>query len=334
MDNIVWSVILNMKKLIITGFSGFVSSHFLDYLHENNIQVAIYGISRGKPRFDLAKYKDKLEIFYYEMDLMNRHELCKLVESIKPDYVLHLAAFSSVAYSWKYPEESFTNNCNIFMNLINAVKQSAPECRILSVGSSEEYGDVKHEDLPIRENQQLRPVSPYAVARVSQEQLSRVYVDAFGMNIIMTRSFNHIGPRQDERFVIPSFIKRILEIKNEGKAEGVIDTGDLTIIRDFVDVRDVVDAYYRLLAYGKVGEVYNVCSGEGRALSEIIQTIAHEVGVEISTRVNHEYIRPNDNKEIVGTPYKIETELGWKRQWTFNETIRDMIAYQSEMLTI
>ena len=150
-------------------------------------------------------------------------------------------------YSWQHPEDSFTNNCNIFLNLIDAIRKSSPNCRILSVGSSEEYGNVAHADLPIRENQPLNPLSPYAVARVSQEQLSRVYVDAFGMQIIMTRSFNHIGPRQDERFVIPSFVKQILGIKHSGLSKGEIETGDVSIIRDFVDVRDVVDAYYKLL---------------------------------------------------------------------------------------
>lgn len=317
-----------MNKIVITGFSGFVASHFMDYLYNNHSDYEVYGVSLGKPIFDYKKYSDKMKIEFHEMDLMDSRSLCDLFSDIKPDYVLHLAAFSSVAYSWQHPEDSFTNNCNIFLNLIDAIKKSSFDCRILSVGSSEEYGNVSHEDLPIRENQPLKPLSPYAVARVSQEQLSKVYVDAFGMQIIMTRSFNHIGPRQDERFVIPGFVKRILDIKRAGLTEGEIETGDLFIVRDFVDVRDVVDAYYKLLLNGTPGEVYNICSGKGIALSEIVKIIADEVGVEVKTRINPEFIRPNDNKEIVGTPYKIETELGWKRNWKFRDTIKDMIAYE------
>lgn len=317
-----------MNKIVITGFSGFVASHFMDYLYNNHSDYEVYGVSLGKPIFDYKKYSDKMKIEFHEMDLMDSGSLCDLFSDIKPDYVLHLAAFSSVAYSWQHPEDSFTNNCNIFLNLIDAIKKSSFDCRILSVGSSEEYGNVSHEDLPIRENQPLKPLSPYAVARVSQEQLSKVYVDAFGMQIIMTRSFNHIGPRQDERFVIPGFVKRILDIKRAGLTEGEIETGDLFIVRDFVDVRDVVDAYYKLLLNGTPGEVYNICSGKGIALSEIVKIIADEVGVEVKTRINPEFIRPNDNKEIVGTPYKIETELGWKRNWKFRDTIKDMIAYE------
>ena len=215
--------------------------------------------------------------------------------------------------------------------MVDAVRQACPNCRILSVGSSEEYGDILHADLPLRENQPLNPISPYAVARVSQELLSKVYVHAFGMQIIMTRSFNHVGPRQDERFVIPSFIKRILDIRRSGKTAGEIETGDLTIVRDFVDVRDVVEAYYLLLTRGTPGEVYNICSGKAIRLYEIVDMIAEEVGVKVSTVTNPEFVRPNDNREIVGSAYKIETELGWRITREFRDTIRDMIEYQEKV---
>ncbi|MBP3297534.1 MAG: GDP-mannose 4,6-dehydratase [Lachnospiraceae bacterium] len=318
-----------MKRIVITGFSGFVASHFMDYLYDNHPdEFEVYGVSLGTPIYDYEKYRDKMKVEFYELDLIDGEKLNDLLVEIKPDYILHLAAFSSVAYSWQHPEDSFTNNCNIFLNLISAVKNAAPGCRILSVGSSEEYGNVAREFLPIRENHPLHPLSPYAVARVSQEQLSRVYADAFGMQIIMTRSFNHIGPRQDERFVIPSFVKRILDIQKSGATEGEIETGDLEIIRDFVDVRDVVDAYYKLLMSGTVGEVYNICSGKGIKLSQVVDMIAEEVGVSVKTKTNPQFVRPNDNKEIVGTPYKLETELGWKRKWKFRDTIKSMIEHQ------
>lgn len=320
-----------MKKLVITGFSGFVASHFVEYLYDNNIDFEIHGLSRSLPDFDYEKYSDSMTIKAYQIDMMDFNKLKGFFEDVKPDYVLHLAALSSVAYSWKNPSESFTNNCNIFLNLINAIRETKTDCRILSVGSSEEYGNVAHEDLPIRENQAIKPLSPYAVARVSQELMSQVFVDAYGMQIIMTRSFNHFGPRQDERFAIPSFVKRILDIKYSGNNTGVIETGDLSIIRDFVDVRDVVAAYYLLLMKGKPGEIYNICSGAGIQLFDVVNTIAEEVGVSVTTKTNPEYVRPNDNKEIVGSSYKIETEIGWKRTRSFNDTIRDMIAYQESI---
>lgn len=319
-----------MDKILITGISGFVAGHFLDYLYDNNIQVDIMGLSRRTPAIDVTRYSDRLHIRCKILDLMDKETLKTAIQSFNPDYVLHLAAFSSVGYSWKHPTESFTNNSNIFLNLIDVIREVNPVCRVLSVGSSEEYGDVSHEDLPLRENQPLNPVSPYAVARVSQELMSKVYVQAFGMNIIMTRSFNHIGPSQDDRFVVPSFIKRIVDIKKEGKDEGEIATGDISIIRDFVDVRDVVRAYYMLLESGTPGEIYNICSGKPVRLSEIIDMVADEVGVKVSTRVNPEFVRPNDNKEIVGSCYKIQSELGWKREWKLKDTIHDMIVERME----
>lgn len=319
-----------MKKILITGFSGFVASYFLDYLYENHLDYEIIGMDIRKPIYDLNKYANAFPIQFYEIDLLDVAKLVSVFGSVKPDYVLHLAAYSSVAYSWKHPEESFINNCNVFLNVVDMIKRFSPDCRILSVGSSEEYGNVKHEDLPVRENQELNPLSPYAVARVSQEQLSKLYADSFEVKIIMTRSFNHIGPRQDDRFVIPSFIKRIISIKNNGQKQGEIETGDLSIIRDFVDVRDVVDAYYKLLISGTVGGIYNVCSGKGIILKDAVRIIASEVGVDVKTKTNSLFIRPNDNMEMVGTSYKLETELGWKRKWSFEESIKDMIKYQLE----
>lgn len=315
-----------MKRILITGVSGFVAGHFIDYLYDNSIECEIVGIDRDTPKIDFGKYTDQMRIHFSIIDLMDKDALKNILSSFKPDYVLHLASFSSVAFSWKYPTESFMNNSNIFLNLIDAIREVNLSCRVLSVGSSEEYGNVSKTELPLNESQKVNPVSPYAVARVSQEMMSKVYVKAYGMNLIMTRSFNHIGPRQDDRFVIPSFIKRIIDIKKSGRGKGVIETGDTTIIRDFVDVRDVVRAYYMLLTKGTPGEIYNICSGKAYRLSDIIDCIADEIGVNVTTRVNPEFVRPDDNKEIVGSAYKIESELGWKAIIDIKDSLKDMIS--------
>ena len=319
-----------MKRFVITGFSGFVARYFVDYLYNERIQCEVLGLSRTTPLFDYSRYSDRISVSFRMIDLVDKEALRNALRDFKPDYVLHLAAFSSVAYSWKHPTESFTNNSNLFLNLIDVIRETSPSCRVLSVGSSEEYGNVSKENLPIRENQVLEPLSPYAVARVSQELMSRVYVNAFGMNIIMTRSFNHIGPGQDNRFVVPSFIDRIVKIKELGLLNGEIETGDISIIRDFVDVRDVVRAYYLLLERGKTGEVYNVCSGKAYKLSEIVDYISKIVGVEVAITVNPDYIRPNDNREIVGSHYKISAELGWEPLINYKDSIRDMISFREE----
>lgn len=315
-----------MKKIMITGFSGFVSRHFLDYLYKEKLTYDILGIDINPPKMSLEKYRNQLSVHFKEMNLLDREALNDVIQEFRPDYILHLASFSSVAYSWKYPVECFNNNTQIFLNLTESLRQNdLINCRLLSVGSSEEYGNVTEVQLPLREDMHLNPVSPYAVARVSQELMSKVLVEGFNMNIILTRSFNHIGPYQDTRFVIPSFIRRILDVADNKEVRGIIETGDTSIVRDFLDVRDVVRAYYLLLMEGTPGEIYNICSGQGIVLEDIISQIADLLSVEIETKINPDFVRPGDNTKIVGSYEKIKNELKWEPIIPLNQTLRDMI---------
>lgn len=320
---------MEKKRFLITGFSGFVGRHFLQYLFEKDEEMDVFGIDIRKPAYDTSVYASRLNIRFQEVNLLDGQALKSVLEEFRPQYILHLASFSSVAFSWQHPEESFVNNTNIFLNLTSALKELQLPCRVLSIGSSEEYGNVSANQLPLREDMTLQPVSPYAVARVSQEMLSKVFVDSYHLDIILTRSFNHIGPWQDERFVVPSFIRRILDIKESGASEGTIETGDTTIIRDFVDVRDVVNAYYMLLMDGTPGEIYNICSGTQIALSDIINQLADIVGVRVKTRVNPEFVRPNDNRVVVGSHDKLTKELGWQPEIPWEQTLRDMVTEMS-----
>ncbi len=314
-----------MKKLMITGVSGFVGHHFIQFLYDEGIEFEICGVDLREPTYDLTPYRDRLSIDFRSVNLLDIESIRNVFQEFTPDYILHLASFSSVAFSWQHPADSFVNNTNLFLNLMTVVGEFNKECRILSVGSSEEYGNVTVEDVPIKERLAVKPSSPYAIARVSQEMLSKLYVDSFGYNIVMTRSFNHIGPWQDDRFVVPSFIKRIREIKESGCKEGEIETGDTSIVRDFVDVRDVVRAYYLLLTKAEAGSIYNICSGEGIALSNLIDRIADEFGVGITTKVNPDYVRPNDNRVMIGENYKIKHDLGWIPRIPLEKTLADMI---------
>ena len=319
------------KKILITGFSGFVARHFVDYLFDLKIDVEICGIDIKNPSYDIEQYLPELKIRFKTLDMTDVEQIAELFQEFIPDYILHLAAYSSVAYSWENPAESFMNNSNIFLNLIKAVQEYDPECRVLSVGSSEEYGNVDKNDLPIKENHLLQPTSPYAVARVSQEMLSKIFSETFHLNIVLTRSFNHIGPRQDDRFAVPGFINRIVNIKRRGLKRGEIETGDITVVRDFIDVRDVVRAYYLLLLKGKSGEIYNICSGRGVSLKELIQLIAKQAGVEVTTKISPKFIRPRDNEIIIGSPAKIQAELNWYPEISLDKTIHDMIEYMEQI---
>jgi len=320
-----------MNKFLITGFSGFVSKHFVAYLEKNKIPAAVLGVDYSDTEIEKDNYK-YVGMNFKKLNLFEKESLESVINEFQPDYILHLASFSSVASSWQDPVFSFQNNTNIFLNLVDAVRSQKINTRVLSVGSSEEYGDISPDDVPLKEDHQLYPVSPYAVARVSQELISKVYASGFKLNIIMTRSFNHVGPGQKDMFVISSFAKQLCQIKLNG-GKGNIVAGDVSIIRDFLDVRDVVDAYYKLLVNGKVGEVYNVCSGIGITLREAIKIMCEILDIDVEIRVDKKLIRPADNNIIIGSNEKIKNELKWKPEHTIRESLTDVINYWMKELT-
>ncbi|MFA6102231.1 MAG: GDP-mannose 4,6-dehydratase [Victivallaceae bacterium] len=314
-----------MKKFLITGISGFVGQHFIDFLEANRINTHVMGV-------DLAENKSGKKNTYVtqsfqRIDLLNRDEIEHVLLEFQPDYVLHLASYSSVAFSWQEPVLSFQNNMNVFLNLVETIRRQGLKPRILSVGSSEAYGNINQDHLPLVEESPLDPVSPYAVARVSQELLSKVYADSYGVDLVITRSFNHIGTGQKDIFVISAFAKQIAEIKKAGRKNGVLSTGDLHIVRDFLDVRDVVRAYYLLLTQGKSGQIYNVCSGKGHSLQEVVAELASIAGIEITTELNPAFVRPSDNRVIVGSNNKINKDLGWSPEISFQQSLKDILNY-------
>ena len=319
-------------KYLITGFSGFVGKHFLSYIDSLNIPATVLGIDREPAKFEIAKFRN-LNCSFRQADLLQSHQWEPIIEEFCPDYVVHLASFSSVAFSWKDPIGSFVNNTSIFLNLLEKVRKVNFKCRILSVGSSEEYGSCSLDRLPLSEDSPLNPISPYAVARVSQELLSRVYVDGYGCDIVMTRSFNHIGPEQLDSFVISSFAKQLLAIKRK-IIEPILITGNISIVRDFVDVRDVVRAYDDLLKLGRSGEVYNICSGRGVSLKHVIEEMASILDVQVPYEIDPRLIRPNDNEAIIGSPRKIQAEIGWTPRISLNQSLRDILECQMNPIVL
>jgi len=315
-----------MNKYLITGFSGFVGRHFVEYLEKHDGICQVKGLDIQHPNFRFDHYKN-VQISFEKIDLLSKDQVEYIIHEFQPNYILHLASFSSVAFSWKEPVQSFQNNTNIFLNLIDAVRKLNIDTRILSIGSSEEYGNVNDDDLPLKEDQKLNPVSPYAVARMAQEYLSRVYVNGYEMDIVLTRSFNHIGPMQSSVFVVSSLAKKLVELKKSGKDRGSMVTGDVSIVRDFTDVRDAVHAYYLLLKQGRKGHVYNVCSGKGLPLKDIIDIMAKQLNMEVDIHIDPRLIRPADNRIIIGSNDKIKRELGWENTIPLEQSLRDVINY-------
>jgi GDP-4-dehydro-6-deoxy-D-mannose reductase len=317
-----------MKRLLITGISGFVGGHIVSYLANNKLDFEIHGISRSKPAWDFVPFAPGLQNghHFHQADLLDIPRIKALLEEIQPEYILHMAAQSSVAESWKTPVFSFMNNTNIFLNIIDTVRQNDNGARVLSIGSSEQYGVVSAADLPLTEESPQHPANPYAVARVAQEQLAKIYADGYGLDICCTRSFNHCGPGQNDRFVVSAIVKQFVQIAH-GLRDPVIHIGNGAIVRDFVDVNDVVAAYALLLSEGKRGEVYNVCSGTGRTIGEIVTLISKLKGIEVTVNQELSEIRPIDNPRIIGSNQKIRRDLGWTPVIPFEQSLLSIYEY-------
>jgi len=311
-------------KLLVTGVNGFVARHLIDIIRDRCSLWKIIGTGLSpRPRHINIDS-------YYSGDLRDKEFVFKLIHESQPDAVIHLASFSSVAQSWQQPIESFQNNTVIYLNLLEAIRNKKPITRVLSIGSSEEYASTSEGKCFLFENDPLLPLSPYAVARVAQEQLSKIYTIGYDLDIVLTRSFNHLGPGQDERFFIPSVIKQLILAKREKNFTPVLKVGDVSVVRDFLDVRDVVWAYILLLEKGTKGEVYNVCSGNGVRLDFVINTISKILDLNPIISVDPSKLRPNENKYIVGSFEKIHKAVGWKPKISLNESLADTIKEMSQ----
>jgi len=317
-----------MKKILITGVSGFVGGHLVHQLNSHNDNFEIHGISRSKPEWNFIPGVQLLldKHNFHRADLNDIPKIKALIEKIQPDCILHLAAQSSVAESWKTPVNSFMNNTNIFLNIIDTVRLNDTGTRVLSVGSSEQYGIIAEKDLPISEDKAQHPENPYAVARVAQEHLAKIYARGYDLDICCTRSFNHCGPGQTDRFVVSSIVKQFVKIAHKMQ-EPVIHLGNASIVRDFVDVHDVVEAYLLLLLKGKQGEVYNICSGEGRSILEIVKMLSMLFNQPVTLLQKESEIRPSESPRIIGSYRKIQEEFGWRPLIPFEQSLRSVYEY-------
>jgi GDP-4-dehydro-6-deoxy-D-mannose reductase len=317
-----------MKSILITGVSGFVGGHLADYLHRVRPGVALHGMSRSLPSWDFISARESLvkAISLHAGDMRDPSWLNATVREVAPDAIIHLAAQSSVAESWRKPRETVLSNLSLLLNLLEAVRENDLCPRILMVGSSEVYGPVTGQDLPLRETHPVHALNPYAVARAAQENLARIYSEGFHIPVVMTRSFNHTGPGQDARFVVSSIARQVAEIAS-GKRGPVLTIGNDSIIRDFTDVRDVVQVYLALIEGGRPGEVYNVCSGTGRKIADIASALLSIGGVSAAIRSSADLMRPQDNPVVIGSNEKIRQETGWQPRIPFEESLKTVYEY-------
>ncbi|HXH22453.1 MAG TPA: GDP-mannose 4,6-dehydratase [Dehalococcoidia bacterium] len=311
-------------RVLITGITGFVGSH-----------LAEYALSRRAKVFGSLRWRSKTEnidhlresITLIESDLRDLSSVQHLLESADPDLVFHLAAQSFVHASWHAPAETIHTNAICQVNLLEAIRQKRRPPRFLVVGSSEEYGLAYEEELPIKETNPLRPLSPYAVSKVTQDLMGYQYFKSYSLPIVRSRAFNHEGPRRGDVFVTSNFARQVAEIE-AGLREPVIYVGNLKTRRDYTDVRDIVRGYWVLLEQGEPGEVYNLCSGRSWAIREVLDFLLAQsrvVGVEI--REDPSRFRPADVPALVGDFDKVNKVTGWAPTIPFEHTLSDLLDY-------
>ncbi len=314
-------------KVLITGITGFVGSHLADFLLEKG-DIEVYGIERWRSRTENIEHiKDRITLM--GCDIRDASSVKKLIEKIKPDKIFHLAAQSFVPTSWHAPQETLTTNIIGELNVFEAVRELGINPVIQIAGSSEEYGLVEENELPVKESNPLRPLSPYAVSKVGQDLLGYQYYKSYGLNIIRTRGFNHSGPRRGEVFVCSDFAKQIAKIEKK-KQEPIIYVGNLEAIRDFTDVRDMVKAYWLATEKGKPGEVYNICSGKGYRIKEVLDILLSITKEKIKIKRDPKRMRPSDVPVLIGDNTKFRKVTGWKPEIPFEKTLEDLLNYWRE----
>jgi GDP-4-dehydro-6-deoxy-D-mannose reductase len=314
-----------MTRALITGISGFVGSHLAEYLVEHtdwHVAGTVYG-----PEENIEHLRDRLEL--YPAELSELETVISIINQAKPDYIFHLAAQPLVSLSRQDPWGTMANNIRLQLNILEAVAKLGSTARILVVGSSEEYGLVKPDELPIKETNPLRPTSPYAVSKVAQDMLGLQYHFSHKLFTVRVRPFNHIGPRQSLGFVAPDFASQIAEAE-VGLREPVIQVGNLEPQRDFSDVRDVVRGYHLLITQGEPGEVYNLGSEQAHSVREMLEMLLAMSKVPITIEQDPERVRPTDVPVIFGDCTRIREQTGWRPRISFEQSLQDVLDYWRE----
>lgn len=336
-------------RVLVTGITGFAGSHMADFLLEKP-DVEIFGIYRRRSRLDHLEGLENMlqmiepgvasvetiqgafvkgKINLIDCDLLDAFSTHKLIGAVKPDRIFHLAAQSHVPTSWNSPAATLLDNIMGQLNLFEAVRSAGIDPLIQIAGSSEEYGMVYPDEVPMKESNPLRPLSPYAVSKVTQEMLAYQYHQSYGIKSIVSRGFNHSGPRRGENFVDSSFARQIALIE-KGAQEPVIYVGDLSSKRDFTDVRDMVRAYWLLLEKGKPGDVYNIGSGNTRTMREVLNLLLGMSKVDVEVRVDPTRLRPSDVMILWADATKFMEATGWKPAIPYEQTLKDLLDYWRE----
>ncbi|HYR92858.1 MAG TPA: GDP-mannose 4,6-dehydratase [Methylomirabilota bacterium] len=339
-------------RVLITGITGFAGSHLAEYILANHPDVAVYGTYRWRSRMESLEElsnQGKLDLIegryptgaglrdethrgrvtLLHCELTDAGAVEKLISSVQPQRIFHLAAQSFVQSSFDEPAATFRINVESQLNILEAIRRHDTQIRMHIAGSSEEYGLVHPDEVPMKETNPLRPLSPYAVSKVAQDKLAYQYFKSYGLHLVVTRGFNHTGPRRGIIFSTSTFARQIALIE-AGKHEPVILHGDLTSKRDWTDVRDMVRAYWLALEKGEAGEVYNVGRGKCWSIREMLDILLTHSKVKIHTQEDPARLRPSDVKILWADTAKFQRATGWEPVIPFEQTLADLLDYWRE----
>jgi GDP-4-dehydro-6-deoxy-D-mannose reductase len=317
-------------KALITGITGFAGSHLAEYLLAEHPDVEVYGTYRWRSRMDSVEHL-RSRVKLLEADLRDYTSMHGALERSRPDVIFHLAAQSFVPASWSAPNETLTTNIAGQTNLFEAIRALKIDPVVQIACSSEEYGLVLPGETPIKETNPLRPLSPYAVSKVAQDYLGYQYFQSYGLKVVRTRGFNHTGPRRGQVFVTSNFCSQVAAIEL-GLQEPVIRVGNVEAIRDFTDVRDMVRAYWLAVTKARPGEVYNIATGNGIRIREMLERLITLANVEVKIEVDPDRLRPSDVEILIGDSSKFRADTGWEPQIPFEQTLDDLLDYWRETL--
>ncbi|HVT97485.1 MAG TPA: GDP-mannose 4,6-dehydratase [Acidobacteriaceae bacterium] len=312
-----------MPRALITGITGFVGPWLAAYLRSQNIECV--GIARAatdtKHPVSLAGFR------IHDVDLRDRVGLGKVLAAEQPEMVFHLAAISHVPTSKANPELVFDVNATGTFNLLESLRQTGSQARVVLVSTGNLYGEIDSGDEGFSEGDRLQPMSPYATSKLIGEQIARSYFDDFGLAVVIARPFNHTGPGQPPSFACPEFARGIAAAVTAGQATIELKTGRLDPRRDITDVRDVVRAYALLASRGVPGEVYNVCSGSMVSMGRVVETLADLAHIGVTTQLDPLRVRDREIMRSGGNCSKIRRELGWSPEIRFEEMLQDLLDY-------
>ncbi len=321
-----------MKKILITGITGFVGSHLADYILANHSEYELHGLVRWRsPMDNISHIQDQLVL--HNGDLKDQGSLIRILEEVQPVKIFHLAAQSYVPTSFNAPVDTLETNIIGTTNLLEAVRHTKIDPMIHICSSSEVYGQVTEGDVPINETCPLRPASPYAVGKVGEDMIALQYFLSYGIKTIRTRMFTHFGPKRGEVFVVSAFAKQVAMIE-AGLQEPILKVGNLESVRTFADVRDTVKAYWMLLEQCAPGEVYNIGGNKTMTIAGMLScllalTVSEE---QIEIEIDPNLLRPSDVTLQIPDCTKFSIETDWKPEIPFETTLEDTLNYWREKI--